>query len=71
MSNDTHHLVTGVLSQLAEEKKKPIERITRLLLIVENQGIIRRFWEILEDKLPEHTFEYVGCCHDCGSFELI
>ena len=71
MSQDTHYLVTEILSELAEEKKKSIDKITRLLLIVENQGVVHRFWEILDDKLPWHTFEYVGCCPDCGSFELI
>ena len=38
MSHDTHYLVTEILSQLSEEKKKSIEKITRLLLIVEKPG---------------------------------
>ncbi len=52
MSHDTHYLVTEILSQLAEEKKKSIDKMMRLLLIVENQGVILRFWEILDDRSP-------------------
>ncbi len=31
MSHDTHYLVTEISSELAEEKKKSIDKITRLL----------------------------------------
>ena len=69
-----HHeeakIVADVLSQIAKEKSKSFERIKRLLLIEENNAINRRFWEILDDKLPHHTFTYVGCCAECGSLEL-
>lgn len=70
MNHDTHDLVTEILLQIANEKRKPLERVKRLLLIVQNRGVIQRFWAILDSKLPGHTFEYVGCCADCGSFEL-
>jgi hypothetical protein len=71
MIHDTHPLVMEIFSQLAEEKNKSIEQIAHLLLVVENQNIVHRFWKILDDKLPWHTFESVGCCANCGSFELI
>lgn len=56
MIHDTHPLVMEIFSQLAEEKNKSIEQIARLLLVVENQNLVHRFWKILDDKLPWHTF---------------
>jgi len=67
---DQDELITTILSQIAQEKNKSLERIKRLLLIKQNQAINRRFWEILDDLLPGHPFSYVGCCAECGSFEL-
>jgi hypothetical protein len=55
-----NYFVTETLLQLSEEEeKKSIEKITRLLLIVENRDIVHRFSEILDNKVPLHTFEYV------------
>lgn len=70
MSHDTQELVIEILLQIAREKRKSLERVKRLLLIVQNRGVINRFWEILNHKLPGNSFEYVGCCPDCGSLEL-
>ena len=67
---DQNELVTHILSQLAKENKKSLEKIKRLLLIQQNAAINRRFWEILDKTLPEHTYSYVGCCAECGSLEL-
>jgi len=72
MDNDNHHnaLVVEILSQVAAEKNKTLERIKRLLLIHNNNAINCRFWEILDAKLPDHGFTYVGCCAKCGFLEL-
>ena len=63
-------LITHILSQIAQETHKSLKRIKRLLLIKQNQAINRRFWEILDALLPGHPYQYVGCCDECGAFEL-
>lgn len=67
---DQNDLVVDVLSQIAQETHKSLERIKRLLLIKQNQAINRRFWEIIDNLLPDHPYQYVGCCGECGAFEL-
>lgn len=68
---DQHQLITDILLKIAHEKNKSLERVKRLLLIKENKSINRRFWELLDEILLNHSFTYVGCCAECGSFELI
>lgn len=67
---DQDALITEILSQMAQEKRKSLDRIKQLLLIDKNQAISRQFWALLDKKTPNHTFEYVGCCPLCGLFEL-
>lgn len=67
---DQNELVTAILLQIAHEKQKTLERIKRLLLIKQNAAINRRFWEILDAKLPNHSYQYVGCCNECGNLAL-
>jgi hypothetical protein len=67
---DQDELIAAILSQIAREKNKSPERIKRLLLIQQNAAINHRFWEILDEILPRHTYSYVGCCAECGSLEL-
>ena len=68
--SDQEAPIIEILSKIAQKKNKPIERIKRLLLINQNPAVNRQFWEILDKKLPNHGYEYVGCCAECGSFEL-
>jgi len=67
---DQQELIIEILSRIAQEKRKSLERIKRLLLIEQNNAVNRQFWEILDKQLPNHSFEYVGCCAECGSLEL-
>ena len=48
-----------VLNTLAAEMRKPATRIQRLLTVAPNQGVIRRFFEIFEEKYPETD---IGAC---------
>ena len=64
-------LINEILYHIAYEKNKSVEKIKRLLLIQKNDKINRRFWDILDNSLPNHGFTYVGCCAECGSFELL
>ncbi len=65
-----HELIIDIFNQMAKEKNKSVERIKRLLLVSQNPAINRRFWEILDARIPDHPYEYVGCCGECASFEL-
>jgi len=67
---DQDELITCILSQIAIESNKSLEQIKRLLLIKQKPAINQRFWEILDELLPGHTYSYVGCCAGCGSLEL-
>lgn len=67
---DQDELITGILFQIANEKGKSLERIKRLLLIKKNNAINERFWAILDEIMPHHKYNYVGCCAECGSLEL-
>ena len=67
---EQHQIVNKILAQLAQEKAKSLERIKKLLLIQQNNAIIRRFWQILDLQWTQHSFQYVGCCPVCGFFEL-
>lgn len=67
---EQQELITQILSQIAQEDNKSLERIQRLLLVKKNKAIIRRFWQILDQLLPGHAFTYIGRCAECGSFEL-
>ena len=64
-------LITDIFLQIAKERNKSLERVKRLLLIEENRAVNRRFWELLDKKLLDHPFTYVGCCAECGQFKLL
>lgn len=63
-------LVTNILSQIARERDKPLDKMKYLLLIKKSQPINLRFWQILDAMIPGHTYTYVGCCGECGSLDL-
>ena len=63
-------LIIQILTHIAHKNNKSLERIKRLLLINQNAGINRQFWEILDKQWPDHGYEYVGCCAECGLLEL-
>lgn len=65
-----HAIVSEIFLQIAKEKNKPLERIKHLILIKQHPDMNRRFWEILDCLLPDHGYEYVGCCGECGHFDL-
>lgn len=68
---DQDELITGILFQIANEKRKSLECIKRLLLVKKNKAINQRFWGILDEIIPHHKYNYVGCCTECGSLELL
>ena len=67
---DQNELIVDILLQMAQENNKPLERIKHLILIKQNGALINRFWEILDQALPNHPYSYMGCCGECGALEL-
>ncbi len=68
---DQNALIIDILSHLVQKNNKSLERIKRLLLVKENAAINRQFWDILDERWPDHGFEYVGCCPVCGLLEIV
>jgi hypothetical protein len=67
---EQHELIIEILSKMAKEKNKSLEKIKKLLLIKQNGAVIRRFWDLIDERIPGHPFQYFGCCAECGCFEL-
>ena len=59
-----------VINQIASETNKSIHRIMKLLLAKRNQGVEKRFWELLEDIIPNHDYYFVDWCYGCQSMSL-
>jgi hypothetical protein len=70
MTLPTSDLVTEILQYMAKEKNKSLTRMTKLLVITQNQGVLHRFWEILDERYPNHNYKHLTCCQDCGMIEL-
>ena len=68
---EEERLILEILTQIAQESNLSVGRVKRRLLIKRNAKTNRRFWEILDDWLPNHPFEYVGSCPGCGTLELV
>ena len=64
-------LIIDILSQIAKERRKWLWRVERLLWIKKDPVINARFWEILDEILPDHGFTYIGRCDECGWWELV
>ena len=69
--DDQHELILGIVSHIAYDRNKSTDKILRLLLVKQNKKIMRQFWEILDQMLPNHGYTYFGCCGECGQFELL
>jgi len=67
---DQDRVIIKILTKIAKKNNKSLEQIKHLLLINQNPTINRQFWEILDKRYPGHGYEYVGCCAECGAFEL-
>lgn len=68
--HEQHVLICEIFQQMAREKNKSEKRITNLFFLKQNNAVMRHFWEILDMKLPNHTYTGIGCCPFCGDFYL-
>lgn len=62
-------IIVDIIHKIAAEKNKSPQKIKKLLLEKCNIDIINRFWEILDETLPNHKYNYVGYCY-CGAMDL-
>ena len=67
---EQHELIITVFTLIAREKSKSIKKIQDGLLIKQKPSINKKFWKILDQLFPGHQYSYVGCCAECGLFEL-
>jgi hypothetical protein len=65
-----HDMICTIFQQMAREKNKSEKRIMDLFFLEENGGVIRHFWDILDKKIPDHSYTGIGCCPCCGEFYL-
>ena len=63
-------LIIDILLQIAHENRKDLESIKNLLLIVQDDAVNLRFWELLDIILPGNSFQDVGCSSVTTLFEL-
>jgi len=66
---EQENIIVEILHKIAAEKNKSAKKIKYLLLDKPNAGISRRFWEILDETLPGHKYNYIGYCF-CGCMDL-
>ena len=69
-SHNSHQLAIDILTELAHEMKKPVSRVKRLFAITQNQYVYRRFWEILDAKIPNNHFTGIFHCQECDMFSF-
>lgn len=68
--HNQHDLICEIFQQMANERSKTTKKIMDLFFLKQNLTIHYRFWEIVDKKIPNHTYTGVGCCPDCGRFFL-
>jgi hypothetical protein len=66
---EQEQIIVDILNKIATEKYKHPKTIKYLLLDQQNNGINKRFWESLDETLPDHKYNYVGYCY-CGAMDL-
>jgi hypothetical protein len=69
-NHSQYELICTIFQQMALEKNKSEKRIMGLFFLEENGGVIRLFWNILDKKIPNHTYTGIGCCPHCSEFYL-
>ena len=67
---DHHDLITAIFQQIAFDDNKPLRQIKRLFFVKKDKNINRRFWEMVDELLPGHSYAYVCRCPACGGYEL-
>lgn len=69
-SEEDHERITHILLQIAAEENKSLERIKHLLFVKQNGAIRRKFWNLINTKMPEYSHRDILCCSDCGTLTI-
>ncbi len=65
-----HQFTNAILAKISEESGKPISRIKKLIVIKQNQGVMRRFWELVYEQHPDHPNFEMSYCPGCDAISL-
>jgi len=66
----TNKIVRNILRCIAQETKQPFSEIKKRFVIEGDIPITTRFWELLNETHPQHSFTEVSFCEGCGKFDL-
>ena len=67
----THNkIVRHVLKRIANQSQMLYPDIKKKFVVDCDIEISLRFWELLREDYPTHSFDSVSCCPDCGKFDL-
>ena len=55
---------------MALERSQTTEKIKHYLFEKEHKKALRHFWEIVDQSIPGHSYEYLGVHPKTGLFEL-
>ena len=69
-SEELNELVVKTFEKVANEGNKSVERIKHFIFDHGNERLLRRFWELIDEELPGHDFEYLGGNPFTGLFEV-
>lgn len=63
-------LVSSILLSIAQEKKKSLKQVKKLFVVKNDVKTTQRFWDLLEERLPNNPYVGVAHCSACGRFDL-
>ena len=65
-----HQFTHNILKKMANETGKSVQRIKRLIVIKQNQAMMRRFWELVTEQIPGHTYREMYYCPGCNGISI-
>lgn len=63
-------MVRHILKKIASQSRILYPEIKKEFVVNCDIDISLRFWELLREEYPKHSFTEVSCCPDCGKFDL-
>jgi hypothetical protein len=69
-SKPHNKIVRHVLKRIANQTQVLYPDIKKKFVVDCDIEISLRFWELLKEEYPNHSYTEVSCCPDCGKFDL-
>lgn len=69
-SKTRHKMVRHILRELSAKMRLPYPEIKKLFVVDCDIDLSLRFWDLLRERYPKHTFTEVSHCSSCGKFDL-